>query len=158
MFRMKAGFGNDYCDGVIEGDDSSCNVSVRYKDGCSANVESVGVEVEEIVRYLVKVASEPRVEVKSLSVKEHLGRLMVEMLNVPLEEHKFTTVVKDDIYVESVAEEDGLTYTISFNGSTLLYTYTVEDKESGEYVELIFNSVLPLEFDKFIEALNIEEE
>ena len=158
MFRMKAGFGNDYCDGVIEGDDSSCNVSVRYKDGCSANVESVGVEVEDIVRYLVKVASEPRVEVKSLSVKEHLGRLMVEMLNVPLEEHKFTTVVKDDIYVESVAEEDGLTYTISFNGSTLLYTYTVEDKESGEYVELIFNSVLPLEFDKFIEALNIEEE
>ena len=158
MFRMKAGFGNDYCDGVIEGDDSSCNVSVRYKDGCSANVESVGVEVEDIVRYLVKVASEPRVEVKSLSVKEYLGRLMVEMLNVPLEEHKFTTVVKDDIYVESVAEEDGLTYTISFNGSTLLYTYTVEDKESGEYVELIFNSVLPLEFDKFIEALNIEEE
>ena len=158
MFRMKAGFGNDYCDGVIEGDDSSCNVSVRYKDGCSANVESVGVEVEEIVRYLVKVASEPRVEVKSLSVKEYLGRLMVEMLNVPLEEHKFTTVVKDDVYVESVAEEDGLTYTISFNGSTLLYTYTVEDKESGEYVELIFNSALPLEFDKFIEALNIEEE
>ena len=158
MFRMKAGFGNDYCDGVIEGDDSSCNVSVRYKDGCSANVESVGVEVEDIVRYLVKVASEPRVEVKSLSVKEYLGRLMVEMLNVPLEEHKFTTVVKDDIYVESVAEEDGLTYTISFNGSTLLYTYTVEDKESGEYAELIFNSALPLEFDKFIEALNIEEE
>ena len=158
MFRMKAGFGNDYCDGVIEGDDSSCNVSVRYKDGCSANVESVGVEVEEIVRYLVKVASEPRVEVKSLSVKEYLGRLMVEMLNVPLEEHKFTTVVKDDIYVESVAEEDGLTYTVSFNGITLLSTYTVEDKESGEYVELIFNSALPLEFDKFIEALNIEEE
>ena len=158
MFRMKAGFGNDYCDGVIEGDDSSCNVSVRYKDGCSANVESVGVEVEDIVRYLVKVASEPRVEVKSLSVKEYLGRLMVEMLNVPLEEHKFTTVVKDDIYVESVAEEDGLTYTVSFNGITLLSTYTVEDKESGEYVELIFNSALPLEFDKFIEALNIEEE
>ena len=158
MFRMKAGFGNDYCDGVIEGDNSSCNVSVRYKDGCSANVESVGVEVEDIVRYLVKVASEPRVEVKSLSVKEYLGRLMVEMLNVPLEEHKFTTVVKDDIYVESVAEEDGLTYTVSFNGITLLSTYTVEDKESGEYVELIFNSALPLEFDKFIEALNIEEE
>ena len=150
MFRMKAGFGNDYCDGVIEGDDSSCNVSVRYKDGCSANVESVGVEVEEIVRYLVKVASEPRVEVK--------GRVMMEMLNAPLEEHKFATVSKDDVYVESVAEEDGLTYTISFNGSTLLYTYTVEDKESGEYVELIFNSALPLEFDKFIEALNIEEE
>ena len=121
-------------------------------------MESVGVEVEEIVRYLVKVASEPRVEVKSLSVKEYLGRLMVEMLNVPLEEHKFTTVVKDDIYVESVAEEDGLTYTVSFNGITLLSTYTVEDKESGEYVELIFNSALPLEFDKFIEALNIEEE
>ena len=158
MFRMKAGFGNDYCDGVIEGDDSSCNVSVRYKDGCSANVESVGVEVEDIVRYLVKVASEPRVGVKSLSVKEYLGRLMVEMLNIPLEEQKFTTVVKDDIYVESVAEEDGLTYTVSFNGSTLLSTYTVEDKESGEYVELIFNSALPLEFDKFIEALNIEEE
>ena len=158
MFRMKAGFGNDYCDGVIEGDDSSCKVSVRYKDGCIANVESVGVEIEDIVRYLVKVASEPRVEVKSLSVKEYLGRLMVEMLNVPLEEQKFTTVVKDDIYVESVAEEDGLTYTVSFNGSTLLSTYTVEDKESGEYVELIFNSALPLEFDKFIEALNIEEE
>ena len=158
MFRMKAGFGNDYCDGVIEGDDSSCNVSVRYKDGCSANVESVGVEVEEIVRYLVKVASEPRVEVKGYNPEAYLGRVMVEMLNAPLEEHKFTTVVKDDIYVESVAEEDGLTYTISFNGSTLLYTYTVEDKESGEYVELIFNSVLPLEFDKFIEALNIEEE
>ena len=158
MFRMKAGFGNDYCDGVIEGDNSSCNVSVRCKDGCNAHVESVGVEVEDIVRYLVKVASEPRVEVKGLSVKEYLGRLMVEMLNVPLEEHKFTTVVKDDIYVESVAEEDGLTYTVSFNGITLLSTYTVEDKESGEYVELIFNSALPLEFDKFIEALNIEEE
>ena len=158
MFRMKAGFGNDYCDGVIEGDDSSCNVSVQYKDGCIANVESVGVEVEEIVRYLVKVASEPRVGVKCPSVKEYLGRLMVEMLNAPLEEHKFTTVVKGDIYVESVAEEDGLTYTASFNGSTLLSTYTVEDKESGEYVELIFNSALPLEFDKFIEALNIEEE
>ena len=158
MFRMKAGFGNDYCDGVIEGDDSSCNVSVRYKDGCSANVESVGVEVEEIVRYLVKVASEPRVEVKGYNPEAYLGRVMMEMLNAPLEEHKFTTVVKDDVYVESVAEEDGLTYTISFNGSTLLYTYTVEDKESGEYVELIFNSVLPLEFDKFIEALNIEEE
>ena len=158
MFRMKAGFGNNYCDGVIEGDDSSCNVSVRYKDGCSANVESVGVAAEDIVRYLVKVASEPRVGVKSLSVKEYLGRLMVEMLNIPLEEQKFTTVVKDDIYVESVAEEDGLTYTVSFNGSTLLSTYTVEDKESGEYVELIFNSALPLEFDKFIEALNIEEE
>ena len=158
MFRMKAGFGNDYCDGVIEGDDSSCNVSVRYKDGCSANVESVGVEVEEIVRYLVKVASEPRVEVKGYNPEAYLGRVMMEMLNAPLEEHKFTTVVKDDIYVESVAEEDGLTYTISFNGSTLLYTYTVEDKESGEYVELIFNSALPLEFDKFIEALNIEEE
>ena len=157
MFRMKAGFGNDYCDGVIEGDDSSCNVSVRYKDGCIANVESVGVEVEEIVRYLVKVASEPRVEVKGYNTEAYLGRLMVEMLNVPLEEHKFT-VVKDDIYVESVAEEDGLTYTVSFNGSTLLCTYTVEDKESGEYVELIFNSALPLEFDKFIEALNIEEE
>ena len=158
MFRMKAGFGNDYCDGVIEGDDSSCNVSVRYKDGCSANVESVGVEVEEIVRYLVKVASKPRVEVKGYNPEAYLGRVMMEMLNAPLEEHKFTTVVKDDVYVESVAEEDGLTYTISFNGSTLLYTYTVEDKESGEYVELIFNSVLPLEFDKFIEALNIEEE
>ena len=157
MFRMKAGFGNDYCDGVIEGDNSSCNVSVRCKDGCNAHVESVGVEIEELVRYLVKVASEPRVGVKSPSVKEYLGRLMVEMLNVPLEEQKFT-VVKDGIYVESVAEEDGLTYTISFNGSTLLYTYTVEDKESGEYVELIFNSALPLEFDKFIEALNIEEE
>ena len=157
MFRMKAGFGNDYCDGVIEGDDSSCNVSVRYKDGCSANVESVGVEVEEIVRYLVKVASEPRVEVKGYNPEAYLGRVMMEMLNAPLEEHKFT-VVKDDIYVESVAEEDGLTYTVSFNGSTLLCTYTVEDKESGEYVELIFNSALPLEFDKFIEALNIEEE
>ena len=158
MFRMKAGFGNDYCDGVIEGDDSSCNVSVRYKDGCSANVESVGVEVEEIVRYLVKVASEPRVEVKGYNPEAYLGRVMMEMLNAPLEEHKFTTVVKDDIYVESVAEEDGLTYTVSFNGITLLSTYTVEDKESGEYVELIFNSALPLEFDKFIEALNIEEE
>ena len=158
MFRMKAGFGNNYCDGVIEGDDSSCNVSVRYKDGCSANVESVGVEVEEIVRYLVKVASEPRVEVKGYNPEAYLGRVMMEMLNTPLEEHKFTAVSKDDVYVESVAEEDGLTYTISFNGSTLLYTYTVEDKESGEYVELIFNSVLPLEFDKFIEALNIEEE
>ena len=157
MFRMKAGFGNDYCKGVIEGDDSSCNVSVRYKDGCSANVESVGVEVEEIVRYLVKVASEPRVEVKGYNPEAYLGRVMMEMLNAPLEEHKFT-VVKDGIYVESVAEEDGLTYTISFNGSTLLYTYTVEDKESGEYVELIFNSALPLEFDKFIETLNIEEE
>ena len=158
MFRMKAGFGNDYCDGVLEGDDSSCNVSVRYKDGCSANVESVGVEVEEIVRYLVKVASEPRVEVKGYNPEAYLGRVMMEMLNAPLEEHKFTTVVKDDIYVESVAEEDGLTYTVSFNGITLLSTYTVEDKESGEYVELIFNSALPLEFDKFIEALNIEEE
>ena len=158
MFRMKAGFGNDYCDGVIEGDDSSCNVSVQYKDGCIANVESVGVEVEEIVRYLVKVASEPRVEVKGYNPEAYLGRVMMEMLNAPLEEHKFTTVSEDGVYVESVAEEDGLTYTVSFNWNTLLYTYTVEDKESGEYVELIFNSTLPLEFDKFIETLNIEEE
>lgn len=158
MFRMKAGFGNDYCDGVIEGDNSSCKVSVRYKDGCIANVESVGVEVEEIVRYLVKVASEPRVEVKGYNPEAYLGRVMMEMLNAPLEEHKFTTVSEDGVYVESVAEEDGLTYTVSFNWNTLLYTYTVEDKESGEYVELIFNSALPLEFDKFIEALNIEEE
>ena len=158
MFRMKAGFGDDYCDGVIEGDDSSCNVSVQYKNGCSAYVKSVGVEVEDIVRYLVEVASAPRVEVKSLSAKEYLGRLMVEMLNVPLEEQKFTTVARDDVYVESVAEEDGLTYTIAFDGKSLLYLYRVEDKESGEYVELIFNSALPLEFDKFIEALNIEEE
>ena len=75
MFRMKAGFGNDYCDGVIEGDDSSCNVSVQYKDGCIANVESVGVEVEEIVRYLVKVASEPRVEVKGYNPEAYLGRV-----------------------------------------------------------------------------------
>lgn len=158
MFRMKAGFGDDYCDGVIEGDDSSCNVSVQYKNGCSAYVKSVGVEVEDIVRYLVEVAPAPRVEVKSLSAKEYLGRLMVEMLNVPLEEQKFTTVARDDVYVESVAEEDGLVYTVSFDGSRLLYTYKVEEKVSGEYVEVRFNSGLPLEFDRFIEALNIEEE
>lgn len=158
MFKMKAGFGNDYCDGVIESDDYSCRVSVRYKDGCSIHVESVGVEVEELIKYLVKVASEPRVEVEGYNPEAYLGRVMMEMMNAPLEEHRFTTISRDDVYVESVAEEDGLTYTISFDGSTLLYTYTVEDKESGEYVEAIFNSDLPLEFDKFIEALNIEEE
>lgn len=157
MFRMKAGFGNDYCDGVIEGDDSSCKVSVQYKDGCKANVVSVGVEVEELIRYLVKVASAPRVKVEGYNPEAYLGRIMWEMLNAPLEEHKFTTVSGDDTYVESVAEEDGLTYTISFDRSTLL-TYTVEDKESGEYIEVIFNSALPLRFNKFIETLNIEEE
>lgn len=158
MFRMKAGFGNNYCDGVIESDDSSCNVSIQYKDGCSAKVESVGVDVEELVRYLLKVASEPRIKVEGYNPEAYLGRIMWDMLNTPLGEHRFTTVSEDDTYVESVAEEDGLTYTISFNGSTLLYTYTVEDEESGEYVEVIFNSALPLEFNKFIETLNIEEE
>lgn len=157
MFRMKAGFGNDYCDGVIESDDSSCKVSVQYRDGCKANVVSVGVEVEELIRYLVKVASAPRVKVEGCNPEAYLGRIMWEMLNAPLEEHRFTTVSGDDTYVESVAEEDGLTYTISFDRSTLL-TYTVEDKESGEYIEVIFNSALPLRFNKFIETLNIEEE
>ena len=63
MFRMKAGFGNDYCDGILSSDDSSCTVVIQYKDGNSVDVESMGVEVEELIRYLVKVASEPRVNV-----------------------------------------------------------------------------------------------
>lgn len=158
MFRMKAGFGNDYCDGVIEGDDSSCKVSVQYKDGCKANVVSVGVEVEELVRYLVKVASEPRVKVEGYNSEVYLGRIVWEMLNAPLEEHKFTTGLKDDDCVVSVTEEDGLTYIISFDRSELTYTYTVADMESREVVTLTFTHALPLRFNKFIEALNIEEE
>ena len=157
MFRMKAGFGNDYCDGVIEGDDSSCKVSVQYKDGCKADVVSVGVEVEELVRYLVKVASEPRIDAKGSS-EAYLGRIVWEMLNAPLEEHKFTTGLKDDDCVVSVTEEDGLTYIISFDRSELTYTYTVADMESREVVTLIFTHALPLRFNKFIETLNIEEE
>ena len=157
MFRMKAGFGNDYCDGILSSDDSSCTVVIQYKDGNSVDVESVGVEVEGLIRYLVKVASEPRVNVTEHSFETYLGRMTAEMLNAPLEEHRFTTVEVSDTCVESVAEEDGLTYTISFDTEEF-YTYRVEDKESGEYIEMTFTHALPLRFNKFIETLNIEEE
>ena len=158
MFRMKAGFGNDYCDGILSSDDSSCTVVIQYKDGNSVDVESVGVEVEELIRYLVKVASEPRVNVTEHSFETYLGRMTAEMLNAPLEEHKFTTGLKDDDCVVSVTEEDGLTYIISFDRSELTYTYTVADMESREVVTLTFTHALPLRFNKFIKTLNIEEE
>ena len=152
MLRMKAGFGNDYCDGFLNSDGSSCSVTIYYKDGNSVFVESTGVEVKELVRYLVKVASEPRVKVKT-----NLGKMMKEMLNALFEGPRFTIVSRDDVYVESVAEEDGMTYTISFATESFC-TYTVENIESDKFVEMTFSPALPLRFNKFIETLNIEEE
>ena len=58
MFRMKAGFGNDYCDGILSSDDSSCTVVIQYKDGNgeiktktitfegNKNFEAAGYEVQ----------------------------------------------------------------------------------------------------------------
>ena len=158
MLRLNEGcfFGNNYCKGsVMWRDGSTCSVFIQYKDGYNAGIKSHGVDVKELVGYLVDMASKPRVA--ESSSKRYLGRMMEEMLNAPLDDPKFTTVERNGI-VESVAEEDGLTYTIAFDGSALIYTYRVEDKESGEYVDMLFDAELPLEFDKFIEALNIEEE
>lgn len=151
-------FGNGYCNGEVMNDGSSYRVHISCKDGCSVDVESVGVDVEELTRYLVDTASEPRREVKKYDSEERLNRIMEEMSNAPLYDLGFIALDADDTSVKSVAEGGGFTYTVLFDGRSSLYTYRVEDKKRDESISVMFTSVLPFSFSNLIEALGLADE
>ena len=158
MLRKKYSFGNGYCNGEVRNDGSSYRVHISYKDGCSVDVESMGVDVKELTRYLVATSSEPRREVRKYDSEERLNRVMEEMSNAPLYDICFIALDADDTSVKSVAEGDGFTYTVLFDGRSSLYTYRVEDKERDKSISVTFTSVLSFSFSNLIEALGLADE
>ena len=158
MLRKKYSFGNGYCNGEVRNDGFSYRVHISYKDGCSVDVESVGVDVKELTRYLVATSSEPRREVRKYDSEERLNRVMEEMSNAPLYNLGFIALDADDTSVKSVAEDDWFTYTVLFDGRSSLYTYRVEDKERDESISITFSSMLPFSFSNLIEALGLADE
>ena len=99
MLRKKYSFNNNYCNGEVRNDGSSYRVHISCKDGCSVDVESVGVDVEELTSYLVDTASEPRREVRKYDSEERLNRIMEEMSNAPLYDLGFIALDADDTSV-----------------------------------------------------------
>ena len=158
MLRKKYSFNNNYCNGEVRNDGSSYRVHISYKDGCSVDVESVGVDVEELTRYFIATASEPRREVRKYDSEERLNRIMEEMSNAPLCDLGFIALDADDTSVKSVAEGDEFIYTVLFDGRSSLYTYRVEEKERDESISVTFTSVLPFSFSNLIEALGLADE
>ena len=158
MLRKKYSFGNGYCNGEVRNDGSSYRVHISYKDGCSVDVESMGVDVKELTRYLVATSSEPRREVRKYDSEERLNRIMEEMSNAPLYDIGFIALDADDTSVKSVAEGDEFTYTVLFDGRSSLYTYRVEDKERDKSISVTFTSVLSFSFSNLIEALGLADE
>ena len=158
MLRKKYSFNNNYCNGEVRNDGSSYRVHISYKDGCSVDVESVGVDVKELTRYFIATASEPRREVRKYDSEERLNRIMEEMSNAPLYDLGFIALDADDTSVKSVAEGGGFTYTGLFDGRSSLYTYRVEEKERDESISVTFTSVLPFSFSNLIEALGLADE
>ena len=158
MLRKKYSFNNGYCNGEVRNDGSSYRVHISYKDGCSVDVESVGVDVKELTRYLVATSSEPRREARKYDSEERLNRVMEEMSNAPLYNIGFIALDADDTSVKSVAEDDWFTYTVLFDGRSSLYTYRVEDKERDKSISVTFTSVLPFSFSNLIEALGLADE
>ena len=158
MLRKKYSFNNNYCNGEVRNDGSSYRVHISYKDGCSVDVESVGVDVKELTRYFIATASEPRREVRKYDSEERLNRIMEEMSNAPLCDLGFIALDADDTSVKSVAEGGGFTYTVLFDGRSSLYTYRVEEKERDESISVTFTSVLPFSFSNLIEALGLADE
>ena len=158
MLRKKYSFNNNYCNGEVRNDGSSYRVHISYKDGCSVDVESVGVDVKELTRYFIATASEPRREVRKYDSEERLNRIMEEMSNAPLYDLGFIALDADDTSVKSVAEGDEFIYTVLFDGRSSLYTYRVEDKKTDESISVTFTSVLPFSFSNLIEALGLADE
>ena len=158
MLRKKYSFNNNYCNGEVRNDGSSYRVHISYKDGCSVDVESVGVDVKELTRYFIATASEPRREVRKYDSEERLNRIMEEMSNAPLYDLGFIALDADDTSVKSVAEGDEFIYTVLFDGRSSLYTYRVEEKERDESISVTFTSVLPFSFSNLIEALGLADE
>lgn len=158
MLRKKYSFGNGYCNGEVRNDGSSYRVHISYKDGCSVDVESVGVDIKELTRYFIATSSEPRREVRKYDSEERLNRIMEEMSNAPLYDIGFIALDADDTSVKSVAEGDEFTYTVLFDGRSSLYTYRVEDKKMDESISVTFTSVLPFSFSNLIEALGLADE
>lgn len=158
MLRKKYSFNNGYCNGEVRNDGSTYRVHISYKDGCSVDVESVGVDVKELTRYLVATSSEPRREVRKYDSEERLNRVMEEMSNAPLYDLGFIALDADDTSVKSVAEDDGFTYTVLFDGRSSLYTYRVEEKERDKSISVTFTSVLSFSFSNLIEALGLADE
>ena len=109
-------------------------------------------------RYLVDTASEPRREARKYDSEERLNRIMEEMSNAPLYDLGFIALDADDTSVKSVAEGDGFTYTVLFDGRSSLYTYRVEDKKRDESISVTFTSVLSFGFSNLIEALGLADE
>ena len=158
MLRKKYSFNNNYCNGEVRNDGSSYRVHISYKDGCSVDVESVGVDVKELTRYFIATASEPRREVRKYDSEERLNRIMEEMSNAPLCDLGFIALDADDTSVKSVAEGGGFTYTVLFDGRSSLYIYRVEDKKTDESISVTFTSVLSFGFSNLIEALGLADE
>ena len=158
MLRKKYSFNNNYCNGEVRNDGSSYRVHISYKDGCSVDVESVGVDVKELTRYFIATASEPRREVRKYDSEERLNRIMEEMSNAPLYDLGFIALDADDTSVKSVAEGDEFIYTVLFDGRSSLYTYRVEEKERDKSISVTFTSVLPFSFINLIEALGLADE
>ena len=158
MLRKKYSFNNNYCNGEVRNDGSSYRVHISYKDGCSVDVESVGVDVKELTRYFIATASEPRREVRKYDSEERLNRIMEEMSNAPLYDLGFIALDADDTSVKYVAEGDEFIYTVLFDGRSSLYTYRVEEKERDESISVTFTSVLPFSFSNLIEALGLADE
>ena len=158
MLRKKYSFNNNYCNGEVRNDGSSYRVHISYKDGCSVDVESVGVDVKELTRYFIATASEPRREVRKYDSEERLNRIMEEMSNAPLCDLGFIALDADDTSVKSVAEGGGFTYTVLFDGRSSLYNYRVEEKERDESISVTFTSVVPFSFSNLIEALGLADE
>ena len=158
MLRKKYSFNNGYCNGEVRNDGSSYRVHISYKDGCSVDVESVGVDIKELTRYFIATSSEPRREVRKYDSEERLNRVMEEMSNAPLYDIGFIALDADDTSVKSVAEGDEFTYTVLFDGRSSLYTYRVEEKERDKSISVTFTSVLPFSFSNLIEALGLADE
>ena len=158
MLRKKYSFNNNYCNGEVRNDGSSYRVHISYKDGCSVDVESVGVDVKELTRYFIATASEPRRDVRKYDSEERLNRIMEEMSNAPLYDLGFIALDADDTSVKSVAEGDEFIYTVLFDGRSSLYTYRVEEKERDKSISVTFTSVLPFSFINLIEALGLADE
>lgn len=157
MLRNKYSFGNGYCKGASISDGYSYRAHISYNDDCSVDVESVGMDAEELTRYFVKIASEPRREVRGCNSKKRLNKIVEEMSNAPLHGFGFITLNSEDTFVESVAEDGRLTYTVMFDGSSSRYIYRVEDKKRDEFVNIVLSSVLPFGFSDLIDALGIAD-
>ena len=158
MLRKKYSFNNGYCNGEVRNDGSTYRVHISYKDGCSVDVESVGVDIKELTRYFIATSSEPRREARKYDSEERLNRIMEEMSNAPLYDIGFIALDADDTSVKSVAEGDEFTYTVLFDGRSSLYTYRVEEKERDKSISVTFTSVLPFSFSNLIEALGLADE